>query len=84
MSSRQPQTSTGTVSMAEPANGDIVDDIVRLAKRRKMINTDVTGINLGLKKTNSKNQIKTTKLTFLPNVRSNLTIHLLDTPFAIW
>ena len=50
MSSRQPRTSTSTVSMEESANGDIVDDIVRPAKRRKMINTDVTGIDLGSKK----------------------------------
>ena len=51
MSSRQPQTSTSTVSMAESTEGDVVDDIMRLAKRRKMtINTDVTGIDLGSKK----------------------------------
>ena len=51
MSSRQPRTSTSTISMAESAEGDVVDDIMRLAKRRKMtINTDVTGIDLGSKK----------------------------------
>ena len=52
MTSRhQPQTSTSTVSVGESADGEIMDDLVRLMKRRRtLINTDVTGIHLCPKK----------------------------------
>ena len=47
----QPQTSTSTISVVEFADGEIVDDLVRMMKRRRMlVNTDVTGISLGPKK----------------------------------
>ena len=47
----QPQISTSTISVGESANGEITDDLVRLMKRRRtLINTDVTGIDLGAKK----------------------------------
>ena len=53
MTSRQhqPQTSTSTISVVESADGEIADDLVRMMKRRRtLVNTDVTGINLGPKK----------------------------------
>ena len=53
MTSRQhqPQTSTSIISAVESADGEIVDDLVRMMKiRRTLVNTDVTGINLGPKK----------------------------------
>ena len=53
MTSRQhqPQTSTSTPSVGESADGEIADDLLRIMKRRRMlVNTDVTGIDLGPKK----------------------------------
>ena len=53
MTSRQhqPQTSKRTISVVESGDGEIADDLVRMMKTRRMlVNTDVTGINLGLKK----------------------------------
>ena len=53
MTSRQhqPQTSTSTISVLEAADGEIADDLVRMMKRRRtLVNTDVTGIDLGPKK----------------------------------
>ena len=53
MTSRQhqPQTSISTLSVGESADGEIADDLVRMTKRRRMlVNTDVTGIDLGPKK----------------------------------
>ena len=53
MTSRQhqPQTSTSTISVVESADGEIIDDLVRMMKRRRMLaNTDVKGIDLGPKK----------------------------------
>ena len=53
MTSRQhqPQTSISTISVVESADGEILDDLVRMTKRRRtFVNTDVTGIDLGPKK----------------------------------
>ena len=53
MTSRQrlPQTSTSTLSVGESADSEIADDLVRMMKRRRtLVNTDVTGIDLGPKK----------------------------------
>ena len=53
MTSRQhqPQTSTSTISVVESTDGKIADDLVRMTKRRRMlVNTDVTGIDLGPKR----------------------------------
>ena len=37
--------------MVESTHGEIADDLVRMMKRRRMlVNTDVTGIDLGPKK----------------------------------
>ena len=53
MTSRQhqPQTSTSTIGVVKSADGEIADDLVRMMKRRRtLVNTDVTGIDLGPKK----------------------------------
>ena len=53
MTSRQhpPQTSTSTLSVGESADSEIAADLVRMMKRRRtLVNTDVTGIDLGPKK----------------------------------
>ena len=53
MTSRQhqPQISTSTLGVGESADSKIADDLVRMTKRRRtLINTDVTTIDLGPEK----------------------------------